>query len=102
MAAPGFGTVVVDVAAVGQPQFAIRWGGKQAPDIAVAALSLELPRDPGSEERDTIGVADEVAAGVALGPELRRVSAQGQEGRQTDQRELQMPALVLPKEVPYS
>lgn len=59
-------------------------------------LALVLPRDPESEERDT------VAAGVALGPELRLVSAQGRVRRQTDRMKLRMPAMVLPEEGPQN
>jgi len=92
MADPCYDTVVVDAA--GQAQFAFRWGSKQVSDIAVAALVLVLPMDLESEERDMVAVA----AGVALGPELRRVPAQGRVGRQTDRRKMQMLSMGLPKE----
>lgn len=54
-----------------------------------------LPKDPESEERDTVAVG---AGAVALAVERRRVQVQERVGQQTDRRKPQLPSMASAEE----
>jgi len=55
-----------------------------------------LPKDPESEEGDTVAVG--AAAAVALAVERRRVQVQERRGQQTDRRKPQLPSMASAEE----